>query len=70
VDGLEQQFSEQIAVQRINAEVGNGPEIMKAYRIPGHPVIMLIDPAGNETRRLIGPQTKEALVEELQQILN
>ena len=70
VDGLEQQFSEQIAVKRINAEIGDGPAIMKAYRIPGHPVIMIIDPEGNEIQRLIGPQTKETLIEELQKILN
>jgi len=70
VDGLEQQFSDQIVVKRVNAEVGDGPAIMKAYRIPGHPVIIIINAVGNETSRLIGPQSQELLVEELQKILN
>ena len=70
VDGLEQQFNGQMAVRRINAEVGDGLEIMKAYRIPGHPVTMVVDADGNETLRLIGPQTQETLVEELQKVLN
>ena len=70
VDGLEQQFNDQIAVKRVNARVGDGPAIMEAYRIPGHPVTLLIDAQGNETARLIGPQSKETLVEELQKILN
>ena len=70
VDGLEQQFNDQIAVKRVNAGVGDGPAIMEAYRIPGHPVTMIIDSQGNETIRLIGPQSQETLVEELQKILN
>ena len=70
VDGLEQQFNDQIVVKRVNAGVGDGPAIMETYRIPGHPVTMIIDSQGNETIRLIGPQSKETLVEELQKILN
>lgn len=70
VDGLEQQFSDQITVKRVNAGIGDGPAIMEAYRIPGHPVSMIIDAEGNETARLIGPQSEELVVEELQKILN
>ena len=70
VDGLEQQFEDQLAVKRVNAEIDDGPAIMKAYRLPGHPVLMLIDPQGSETARLIGPQSKDVLLEELQKILN
>ena len=70
VDGLEQQFEGQIGVKRVNAEVGDGPAIMAAYRIPGHPVTMIIDAEGKETARLIGPQSPDALVGELQKVLN
>jgi thiol:disulfide interchange protein len=69
VDGLEQQFTGQVVVQRINAKVGDGPEIMQAYRIPGHPVTMIIDAGGNEKLRLIGPQTQAKLERELQKTL-
>ena len=39
VNGLEQQYGKQIAFKRVNADVDNGPEIMQAYRIPGHPTV-------------------------------
>jgi hypothetical protein len=70
VDGLEQQFSDQIVVKRVNARVGDGPVVMAGYRIPGHPAIMIIDAAGNETTRLIGPQSPAVLAGELQKALN
>jgi thioredoxin-like negative regulator of GroEL len=70
VDGLEQQFGKQVAVQRINAEVGAGPEIMKAYRIPGHPAVMVVDATGHETARFFGPQSAESLAAELENVLN
>ncbi|MBI1882364.1 MAG: c-type cytochrome [Chloroflexi bacterium] len=69
VDGLETQFSGQIAFQRINADEGDGPAIMRAYRIQGHPTILLINPQGQEMNRFIGPQTAEKLTEVLQQVL-
>jgi len=55
VNGLEQQYSEEITFKRVNAEVGDGPEIMQAYRIPGHPTILLFDDTGQEVQRILGP---------------
>lgn len=69
VDGLERQFGGQLAFQRINANEGDGPAIMRAYRIQGHPTILLIDPQGQEVNRFIGPQSAEQLTEVLQQVL-
>ncbi len=56
VDGLEQQFDGQIIVRRVNAAEEDGPAIMRGYRIPGHPTLMIFDSAGQEVKRLIGPQ--------------
>lgn len=70
VDRLEQQYSEEIAFKRVNAEVDNGPEIMQAYRIPGHPTIILFDREGQEVQRILGPQSTETVEEALQQLLN
>jgi thioredoxin-like negative regulator of GroEL len=56
VDGLEEQYAGQIAVRRINAAVGDGPAIMRDYRIPGHPTILIFDSEGQEVSRLFGPQ--------------
>ena len=70
VDGLEQTYGEQIVVKRINALNEDGPEIMRQYRIPGHPATIIFNKVGQETQRLIGPQPAEVIAEALQQALN
>lgn len=61
VDGLEQQYQGQISVRRINAAAGDGPAIMKAYRILGHPVVLIFDRQGQEVKRLMGVQPVEEI---------
>ena len=56
MDGLEQQYGPQIVVKRINAVEGDGPAIMRDYRLQGHPAILIFDSEGRETGRVIGPQ--------------
>lgn len=56
VDGIEQKYGDEIAVKRINADVGEGPTIMRAYRIQGHPTTLVFDKKGQEVQRLLGPQ--------------
>ena len=69
MDGLEQQYSDQIVVQRMNAAEGDGPAIMRGYRIPGHPTLMIFDSEGQEVKRLIGPQPTTTVEEALQEAL-
>ena len=69
VNGLEQQYQGQLTVQRVNAETGNGPEIIRAYRIPGHPTTLIVDHRGHVVKQLIGPQPLESVEEELQGVL-
>ena len=69
VDGVEEQYGEQIAVKRINADVGDGPEIVRAYRIPGHPTTLIFDSQGQEVQRLLGPQSTEVVQEALHKVL-
>lgn len=69
VDGLEQKFGEQLAVKRINAAVGNGPEIMRSYRIPGHPTVIIFGQKGQEVQRLFGVQPAKTIEEILASIL-
>jgi mono/diheme cytochrome c family protein len=69
VDGLERQYGDQITFQRINANEGDGPSFMRAYRVQGHPTFLIIDRQGHEVGRLIGPQSPEKLAEALQQVL-
>ena len=70
VDRLEQQYVEEISVKRVNANMDDGPEITQAYRIPGHPTIMLFDDAGQEVQRILGPQSTEIVEDALQGLLN
>ena len=69
VDGLETQFGDQLAFQRINANEGDGPAIMRAYRIQGHPTILIVDKTGQEIKRFIGPQPAEALAKIIQETI-
>ncbi len=69
VDGLEQQVGDKVAFKRINAVEGNGPAIMQAYRLPGHPVTLIFNADGRETQRFIGPQPLEVVAAELNKLL-
>lgn len=61
VDGLEQKYGNKIVVKRINADVGEGPTILRAYRIQGHPTTLVFDKKGQEVQRLLGPQPSETV---------
>lgn len=61
VDGLEQAYSDEIAFKRINADKDDGPKIIKAYNILGHPTVLLIADDGRELARFVGPQSTETL---------
>jgi thioredoxin-like negative regulator of GroEL len=69
VDGLEQQYNEQITIKRIDADVGDGPTIMRDYRIPGHPTTLIFDSQGQEVQRFIGPQPAEMIEDVLLSVL-
>jgi thiol-disulfide isomerase/thioredoxin len=70
VDGLKQEYGGQIVVQRINAEQGDGPAIMREYGILGHPTLLIFDSQGQEVQRLIGPQSAQGIEVLLQEELN
>ena len=69
VDGLEEQYRGQITFQRIDANRGDGPKLIREHNILGHPATLIIDQAGQETHRLLGPQPEEDLDQILQQVL-
>lgn len=69
VDGIEQQYDQQIVIKRINAETGDGPKIVRQHRIPGHPTTLFFNSEGQEVQRLPGPQSAEIVEEALQKVL-
>ncbi|NJN96741.1 MAG: hypothetical protein HC875_22830 [Anaerolineales bacterium] len=70
VDGLEQEYGGQIAVQRINANIEDGPKIMRDYKLPGHPVLLIFNSQQQEVYRFIGPQPAHEIEIRLQEVLN
>jgi thiol-disulfide isomerase/thioredoxin len=70
VDGLEQEYGGQIAVQRVNADKGDGPAIMRKYQILGHPTLLIFDNQRQEVQRLLGPQPVHDIEILLQKVLN
>lgn len=70
VNGLEQDYEGQIAVQRINAEQGDGPALMRKYRILGHPTLLIFDRQQHEVQRLVGPKPAQEVEALLQEVLN
>lgn len=69
VDGIEQTYGDKIAVKRVNADVGEGPTIMRSYRIQGHPTTLVFDNEGQEVQRFFGPQSSETVQEVLEKII-
>ena len=69
VDGIEEKYKGQLAIKRINANEGDGPRIMEAYNIPGHPITLLFDSTGKEVRRFVGPDTIENIELAVEQTL-
>ena len=70
VDGLEQKYGGQIVVQRINANEGDGPAVMRAYKILGHPVLLIFNSQQQEIHRLVGPKPAQDVERLLQEVLN
>ena len=69
VDGLAEKYQAEVVTKRINANEGEGPTIMRAYGIRGHPTLLIFDRQGQEVSRFSGPQPAETIEEVLQEAL-
>ena len=63
VDGIEAEFTGQVAVIRLNAEGTEMAELMNSYGVRGHPSFVVLDANNEVMQRFIGPQTAEILRE-------
>lgn len=63
VDGVEGEFTGQVAVIRLNAAGTEMTDLMNSYGLRGHPSFVVLDENNNVTQRFTGPQTEEALRE-------
>jgi thioredoxin-like negative regulator of GroEL len=67
VDGLAEKYEAEVVTKRINANEGEGPDIMRAYGIRGHPTLLIFDRQGREVERFIGPQPAETIEKVLEE---
>jgi hypothetical protein len=46
VDGLEEDYQEEITFIRLNAAIDEGRKTFRFYNLPGHPSFLLLNPSG------------------------
>jgi len=63
VDGIEAEFTGQVAVIRLNAIGTEMSQLMTSYGLRGHPSFVVLDRNNEVTQRFTGPQTEEVLRE-------
>jgi hypothetical protein len=66
VDGLEDQYQDQIAFIRLDANSKDGGETFRFYGLLGHPSYVLLNPAGEVLWKGVGEQTAAALNVEIE----
>ena len=60
VDGLEEEFSGQVSVTRLDAAQPDNAELQSQYGLRGHPSFAILDSSGRVAELFFGPQ--EAIV--------
>ena len=68
VDGLEQEYGNRIAFQRLNA-AREGQALFQRYNLPGHPAFVIVDQQDNVVWRFIGQTTRETLEQAIRHTL-
>ena len=66
VNGLETEYGDRIAFQRLNVDEPEGRMAARAYRIRGHPTIVLIDPQGEILWTTVGVIPREDVVQAIE----
>ena len=61
VDGIESEFTGEVAVIRLNAIGTEMTQLMNSYGVRGHPSFVVLDGNNEVTERFTGPQTEETL---------
>jgi hypothetical protein len=61
VNGLEQKYDSSVAFLTLNAAIGEGKAAFEAYRLPGHPSYVLLNPGGEVLWSSFGVQLEDTL---------
>ncbi len=65
VDGLEENYQEEITFIRLNAAAGQGRKTFRYYNLPGHPSFLLLNPAGDVLWSGFGEISENVINEEI-----
>jgi len=69
VDGIEQQYGDQLNIVRLDFTSARGQALAARYRVSGHPTIVLLDDAGRVQTRIFGVPQSERLQAAVQTVL-
>jgi hypothetical protein len=61
VNGLRDEFAGSVEFVILNAASGEGRQALEAYKLPGHPSYVLLNPSGELVWRAFGPQPEVTL---------
>ena len=70
VDGLEAEYGDQVVFKRMNVNEADGSAAAQAYRVRGHPAIVVLDAGGNIVWSRVGVQPREAVAGALESVLS
>lgn len=69
MDGLEEEFGEEIEFLRLNAADPENVLLQQTYGLRGHPSVVILDDDGEVAARYFGAETAETLRAELTAVL-
>ena len=69
VDGLEADYGDQIAFQRLNVDGDDGRAAAETFRVRGHPAIVVLDAGGSVVWSRVGVQPRADVVKVLDSLL-
>jgi thioredoxin-like negative regulator of GroEL len=70
VDGLEAEYGDRVIFKRMNVNEADGSAAAQAYRVRGHPAIVVLDAGGNLVWSRVGVQPRQAVAGALESALS
>jgi len=70
VDGLEAEYGDRVVFRRLNVNEADGNVAAQAYRVRGHPAILVLDAVGNLVWSRVGVQPRETVAGALESVLS
>ena len=70
VDGLEAEYADRVVFKRMNVNEADGSAAAQAYRVRGHPAIVVLDAGGNIVWSRVGVQPREEVAGALESVLS